>query len=163
MGRRETIWGQRWCNGQATITGLSHFVPRMPLYNALRSHVREHRNDKAWVEFSLTSDGVTSDKEAPTMTTIWQPIATASRQPASNPSAGRYRRMSQGPTLALIGYIDDQCVLMRGCCAQVDDNAYWWDLDAGESVEIPVVAWAPLPNEMELAQLSASARGVGFG
>jgi hypothetical protein len=96
------------------------------------------------------------------MTTIWQPIATAPRQPASNPSAGRYRRMSQGPTLALIGYIDDQCVQIRGCWAQVGDSAYWWDLDAGESVEIPVVAWAPLPDELELAQLSASARGVGF-
>jgi len=56
----------------------------------------------------------------------------------------------------------DKCVLIRGCWAQVGDSAYWWDLDAEESVEIQVVAWAPLPNELELAQLSGPARGVGF-
>jgi hypothetical protein len=49
MGRRETIWGQRWRSGQATITGLCHFVPRMALCDALRSHIREHRNGKVRV------------------------------------------------------------------------------------------------------------------
>jgi hypothetical protein len=34
MGRGETIWGQRWRNGQATSTGLSHFLSPMVLYDS---------------------------------------------------------------------------------------------------------------------------------
>lgn len=60
------------------------------------------------------------------------------------------------------GGVDQQSVLIRGCWAQVGDRGFWWDIDAEEAIDIPIVAWAPLPGEEELAGFAAAEGGRGF-
>jgi hypothetical protein len=70
--------------------------------------------------------------------------------------------MAHGPELALLAYLNQQCVLLRGRWIKVGDASHWWDLDAEETIDIPIIAWAPLPTDQELLAFTADARGVGF-
>ena len=89
----------------------------------------------------------------------WQPMATAPQTPLSAHPVGRYRRSLFGPEIALLCWMDDHYVLIRGCWRTSGPQGDWWDIEAEETVDLDLVGWAPLPDEYERRRMTRALPG----